>query len=128
MLMKPPMPPPARSAKRRMRKNQSPKKITAGRIQDSRSRSQVLSIAREYGTWYWSSHSDVATSTRLATITVLPPSGFFSLPVMVVSPITTSVTRCSASACSNSLKGTGSTVRACHTVCSMNRASRAISQ
>ena len=44
MLRKPPMP--CFSAKRRNRKNQTPKKATAGRIQESTSRSQVLSTTR----------------------------------------------------------------------------------
>ncbi|STE47127.1 Uncharacterised protein [Escherichia coli] len=44
MLRNPPMP--CFSAKRRNRKNQTPKKATAGRIHDSTSRSQVLSNTR----------------------------------------------------------------------------------
>ncbi len=127
MLMKPPSPP-ALSAKRRMKKNHRPKKTSAGSTHDIRSRSQVLSTTREYSTLYLASRSASAGSTRVATMTVLPPSGVLSLPVIVLSPTTTSETRPAASAFSNSLYGTGSTVRACHSVCSVNSANSASSQ
>ena len=102
MFMKPPRP--CFSAKRRTTKNHRPKNTTAGTTHDNRSRRKVLSITRVYGTPYCDRRAAKSGSTRVVTSTVLPwASGRVSLPVRVRSATTTSATRPSARAFSNSL-------------------------
>ena len=80
-----------------------PKNTSAGTTHERRSRRNVLSCTRVYGTRYLSSRSAISGGTRLATAMDLPFSGDLSFPVMRWSETVTSAILSWARSCSNSL-------------------------